>query len=418
MPNELPLIGGACAIVDLKTGNIETSSRRLMVYGEGDETSSHGETEMVTQGAIKVSKQMLSKTDNVTFYTDNLSAVQGINEFVLGSSKISRILRSKLRENFRRLKPVMNKIKNMTASVEVAHELNDHGRSALADHQSIPCRLNRAADLSADDAARWEGIDVDGKVLPVNDSFGAIAEGRLGPPKNGGPVTLSCTRMVLGSDFRSSIREGMNNRLASYLKMSSIQGSTVNRVLSKETDVGASMKVRKLLPDFLYEATLRSLFYRERWTIQEVMAKYKEANKDSVTIFSRCGPLAKMCPFCANLGILKRDTYRHGRFFCTNPTMVAAREYCDTMLSARLTAEGLCWQAYSNDKFAIGSTKVTGRSIRDAPSNQDKSISWSKTRDEATLKAPGITDIIVSGTRIRCLQAICGTGRICRSKKK
>jgi len=89
--------------------------------------------------------------------------------------------------------------------------------------------------------------------------------------------------------------------------------------------------------------------------------------------------------------------------------MVAAREYCDTMLSARLTAEGLCWQAYSNDKFAIGSTKVTGRNIRDAASNQDKSISWAKTRDEATLKAPGITDIIVSGTRIRCLQAICGT---------
>ena len=81
------------------------------------------------------------------------------------------------------------------------------------------------ADLSADDAARWEGIYVDGKVLSANDSFRAIAEGRLGPPKNGGPVTLNCIRMVLESDFRSPIREGMNYRLASFLRMSSLQGS-------------------------------------------------------------------------------------------------------------------------------------------------------------------------------------------------
>ena len=80
MPNELPMMGGACAIVNLETGEIEVNCKRLMVYGEGDETSSHGETEMVTQEAIRVAKYKLSKNDKVAFYTDNLSAVQGINE--------------------------------------------------------------------------------------------------------------------------------------------------------------------------------------------------------------------------------------------------------------------------------------------------------------------------------------------------
>jgi hypothetical protein len=213
----------------MRSGEIEVSCRRLKTYGEGDETSSHGETEMVTQEAIKVAERELSEKDKIAFFTDNLSAVQGTNEYVLTNSKISRLLRSKLRESFRRLKPVIDKIQSRGASVQVNHTLNDHHRPYWMKHQLVTCRLNRAADSNAEEAARWEGIDDYGNELPPNNSFGAIAEGRLGQPKSGGPVAISRNRVVLGSDFRKAIRDVMNHKLAKYLGMSPIQGSIVNR---------------------------------------------------------------------------------------------------------------------------------------------------------------------------------------------
>jgi hypothetical protein len=198
----------------------------------------------------------------------------------------------------------------------------------------------------------------------------------------------------------------MSHKLAKYLRMSPIQGSIVNRVQSKETDVGATRKVRAILPGFLHDAAFRSLFYRERWTVPEIKAKFR-GNKggSGTTILSRCGSVAALCPFCATLGTQKRDSYRHGRFYCMNPTMVAARNYCDAMLSTRITAEGRCWQAYPADKFAIGSAKSDGRNTPARPIRQGASISWAKAKDEASLKSPGVADITVSGTRIRCLHA-------------
>ena len=133
LPHESPLIGGACIIVNLKTGNFEVSCQRLLIHGEGDETSSHGEAEMVTQAAIQITKRALSlsETDNIAFYTDNLSVVQGANEHILATSKTSRFLKSQIRESLRRLKAAMNRILSTGASLKIFHTLNDHHR---------PCR--------------------------------------------------------------------------------------------------------------------------------------------------------------------------------------------------------------------------------------------------------------------------------------
>jgi ribonuclease HI len=121
MPHESPLIGGACIIVNLENGNVEVSCKRLKIYGEGDETSSHGEAEMVTQAAIQLTKRALSlsETDHVAFYTDNKSVVQGTDEHVLATPKNSRFLRSKIRETLRRLKVAMNMIQSTGASIHI-----------------------------------------------------------------------------------------------------------------------------------------------------------------------------------------------------------------------------------------------------------------------------------------------------------
>jgi hypothetical protein len=274
------------------------------------------------------------------------------------------------------------------------------------DHQSLTCRLNRVADLAADEAARWEGVNSKGEARPRNYSFGAFAEGRLSPPKTGGPVTLSRNRMVLGSDFREAIRDVLNYKLAEYIGTTTVQGSTLHRVLLNMTDVKASIQVRHALPDHLDESVLRSLFYRERWTMKEISAKYREIKKKSETIFSRCGGLSNLCPFCAHLGLLKIDNYRHGRFYCMNPAMVTARNYCNAMLSARITAEGLCWQSFPDDRFAMGSDKSSGGEPPRKPIKSGGLVCWAQEKDEAKLKSTGIADITVSGTRIRCLHAI------------
>ena len=218
MPHEAPSIGGACIIVNLKTGNVEVSCKRLMISGEGDESSSHGEAEMVTQAATQITKRALSisETDHVAFYTDNLSVVQGTNEHILATSTTARFLKSKISETLRRLKEAMNRILSTGASLMIFHTLNDHHRPWWMDHQSLTCRLNRVADLAADEAARWEGLDSKGIARPRNYSFGAFAEGRLNPPTTGGPVTLSRNRVVLGGDFRKAIRDGLNYKLVNY----------------------------------------------------------------------------------------------------------------------------------------------------------------------------------------------------------
>jgi hypothetical protein len=314
MPHESPLIGGACIIVNLKTGNFEVSCQRLLIHGEGDETSSHGEAEMVTQAAIQITKRALSlsETDHIAFYTDNLSVVQGTSEYILATSKTSRLLKSNIRETLRRLKVAMNRIKSMGASLRIFHTLNDHHRPWWMDHQSLTCRLNRVADLAADEAARWEGVDSKGNARPPNYSFGAFAERRLSPPKTGGPVTLSRNRIVMGSDFRKPIRDVLNYKLIKYLGENTVQGSTARRVMLEMSDVQASTEVRNILPDHFYETVLRSLLYRERYTVPEIKAKYRELKIKSETIFSRCGgALAKLCSFCANLGLPPRALFLH-----------------------------------------------------------------------------------------------------------
>ena len=288
----------------------------------------------------------------------------------------------------------------------IFHTLNDHHRPWWMDHQSLTCRLNRVADLAADEAARWEGVDSKGIARPRNHSFGAFAEGRLNPPKTGGPVTLSRNRIVLGGDFRKAIRDGLNYKLTNYLGANTVQGSTARRVMLEVSDVKASIEVRNILPDYLYETVLRSLLYRERYTASEIKAKYREIQQKSETIFSRLGgALSKLCPFCAHLGRLKIDNYRHGRFFCRHPAMVTAREHCDAMFGARVTAEGLCWKAFPGDRFKLGSEKLDGAPPR-RPIPSGERIRWIQNKDEAILKSPGIADVIVSGTRIRCLSTV------------
>jgi len=109
----------------------------LKIQGEGDETSAHGEAEMVTEAAIKVATRALSEKDKIAFFTDNLSVVQGANEYIFDTPKTNRFLRSKIRESLRRLKAAIDKILSMGASAQIYHTLNDHHRPWWMDHQSL-----------------------------------------------------------------------------------------------------------------------------------------------------------------------------------------------------------------------------------------------------------------------------------------
>jgi len=360
----------------------------------------------------------------VILFTDNESTVAAAQNHI-PASQTTWSKRSKLgiADELRNLDALVQTVVQCGGKVTFKHDHNEHGRAWQRDRQTLPCRLNRACDLAAGEAACFEGFTSEDEESADNGVVRAErgeSGGRFADERNetddgtGSPTMVMINELKFENDPRALIRVALAaQHLAYVISGDGIQGVTPRLHVRGSLSTQTSEMAKMLMSDGAYHEAALALLHQSRVSMQTVKgnAKYADGGTMAHYMFAACGPLHNACPFCARLGdngCILRDSHHHARFDCSSLT--PQRQFIDASFSERLCREGRCWHVFGPEEpGAVGAFTSDDPQFNEARTRRRQptlgGVTWSENSDSATLLKGRSQQMVVAGARVRCIAA-------------